>query len=45
MIMEILTIITKRLIAIIIVSFDNYKQFVNNENRQNITKIGRNKEF
>jgi len=35
-----LTIIAKQLIVIIIVSFENNKQFDYNENRQNITKIG-----
>ncbi len=34
----------KQLIAIIIVSFDNNKQFGYNKNRQNIMKIGRNNE-
>jgi len=34
----------KQLIAIIIVSFDNNKQFNYNKNRQNIMKMGRNNE-
>ncbi len=45
MITEILMMITKQLIAIIIVSLDNNKQFNYNKNRQNITKIGRNNDF
>jgi len=44
-IMEILMIITKRLITIIINSFDNNKRFDYNEKRQNVTKIGGNNEF
>ncbi len=45
MIIEILTIITKQLIVIIIISFENNKQFDYNKNRQNVTKIGRNNKF
>ncbi len=44
-IMEILTIITKRLITIIIISFDNNKRFDYNKNRWNITKKGGNNKF
>ncbi len=40
--MKIFMIITKQLIAIIIVSFDNNKQFDYNKN---IMKIGQNNEF
>ncbi len=40
-----LMIITKRLITIIIVNFDNNKRISYNKNRRNITEIGRNNEF
>jgi hypothetical protein len=40
-----LMIITKRLITIIIVNFDNNKRINYNKNRRNITEIGRNNEF
>jgi len=37
--------LTKRLIMIIVVSFNNNKGFDYNENRRNISKIGGNNEF